>query len=183
MYDTEHINEYDDWISKSQLKRESKELHALGEVITKLTQSEFDRIDFADNDSFRQELVFARKLLNNPQFEPYRREMLHVERIMRSMEDEYITFLSSQVNTIKSKKVIGNANFHRLEKIRDDLLGENCKEALDQLIATNVRMDRNKLRTLIKKAKTDPDPNRQLAAKRELFRYVRDNLDLGEKNV
>ena len=98
MYDTEHINEYDDWISKSQLKRESKELHALGVEITKLSESEFERLDFTDHDTFRNELIFARKIINNSQHEPYRRQMLHIERLLRNMDEEFVEKTRSAVD-------------------------------------------------------------------------------------
>jgi ribosome-associated protein len=176
MYDTEHINEYDDWISKSQLKRESKELHALGVEITKLSESEFERLDFTDHDTFRNELVFARKIINNSQHEPYRRQMLHIERLLRNMDEEFVEKTRNAVDAIRNKKVVGNASFHRLEKMRDSLLGENSKEALDQIVAENNEIDRNKLRTLIKKAKKEIEEGKPPASSKELFRYLRDNI-------
>ena len=179
MHDTETINEYDDWISKSQLKRESKILHTLGEEIVCLSQTEFDRVDFTDHEDFRQELLLARKLKSNTQHEPYRREMLHVERLMRSMEEEFIARLRQDVDTIHGKKVAGNAAFHRLEKIRYDLLGENSKETLDALMAQESGLDRNKIRMLIKKARKEAAEGRPPAGSRELFRYLRENLSEG----
>jgi ribosome-associated protein len=182
MYDTERINEYDDWISKSQLKRESKELHALGVEITKLSETEFERIDFTDHDTFRNELVFARKIINNTQHEPYRRQMLHIERLLRDMDVEFVNKIKTEVDAIRNKKVVGNAAFHRLEKMRDGLLGENSKTVLDQIVAENNDIDRNKLRTLIKKAKKEKEEGKPPTSGKELFRYLRDNI-LGDQNV
>ncbi len=175
MYNTDHINDYEDWISKSQLKRESKVLHALGEEISKLSESEFDRIDFEDNDSFYKEMLIARQVINNPQHEPYRRQMLHIERLLRSMDEEFVGRLRNAVDVIKSKKVAGNAAFHRLEKLRDELLGENSRQVINDLLAKNYSIDRNQLRTLVAKAKQEVEQNKPLTNYRELFRFLRDN--------
>ncbi|MBQ8707114.1 MAG: DUF615 domain-containing protein [Succinivibrionaceae bacterium] len=177
MYDTEHINEYDDWISKSQLKRESKELHALGVQITKLSETEFSRIDFAGRDSLKKELITARKLINNTQHEPYRRQMLYVERLLRNQEENFTAELRNEVESIQNKKVVGYVYFHRLEKLRDSLLGDESTNVLNQLTSENTDLDRNKLRTLIKKAKTEKTEGKPPAASRELFRYLRDNIN------
>ena len=40
MYDTDRINEYDDWISKSQKKRDSKKLNNFAEKIVDLRDAE-----------------------------------------------------------------------------------------------------------------------------------------------
>lgn len=175
MYDTDQINEYDDWISKSQLKRESKILHALGEEISRLSESEFQRLDFEEHDTFYKEMLIARKLLNNPQFEPYRRQMLHIERLLRSLDEEFVQKLRTAVDVIKSKKIAGNAAFHRLEKLRLDLLGDNSLQIINELTAKNRSLDRNQLRTLVSKAKREKELGRSQECFRELFRFLRDN--------
>ena len=175
MYDTDQINEYDDWISKSQLKRESKILHALGEEISRLSESEFQRLDFEEHDTFYKEMLIARKLLNNPQFEPYRRQMLHIERLLRSLDEEVVQKLRTAVDVIKSKKIAGNAAFHRLEKLRLDLLGDNSLQIINELTAKNRSLDRNQLRTLVTKAKREKELGRSQECFRELFRFLRDN--------
>ncbi len=175
MYDTDQINEYDDWISKSQLKRESKILHALGEEISRLSESEFQRLDFEEHDTFYKEMLIARKLLNNPQFEPYRRQMLHIERLLRSLDEEFVQKLRTAVDVIKSKKISGNAAFHRLEKLRLDLLGDNSLQIINELTAQNRSLDRNQLRTLVTKAKREKEQGRSQECFRELFRFLRDN--------
>ncbi|MGN1356438.1 MAG: ribosome biogenesis factor YjgA [Succinivibrionaceae bacterium] len=175
MYDTDQINEYDDWISKSQLKRESKILHALGEEISRLSESEFQRLDFEEHDTFYKEMLIARKLLNNPQFEPYRRQMLHIERLLRSLDEEFVQKLRTAVDVIKSKKIAGNAAFHRLEKLRLDLLGDNSLQIINELTAKNRSLDRNQLRTLVTKAKREKELGRSQECFRELFRFLRDN--------
>lgn len=175
MYDTDQINEYDDWISKSQLKRESKILHALGEEISRLSESEFQRLDFEEHDTFYKEMLIARKLLNNPQFEPYRRQMLHIERLLRSLDEEFVQKLRTAVDVIKSKKIAGNAAFHRLEKLRLDLLGDNSLQIINELTAKNRSLDRNQLRTIVTKAKREKELGRSQECFRELFRFLRDN--------
>ena len=50
MYYTDKINEYDDWISKSQKKRDSKKLNVFAEQIVDLRDNEFERIDFGEAD-------------------------------------------------------------------------------------------------------------------------------------
>lgn len=61
MYYTDKINEYDDWISKSQKKRDSKKLNVFAEQIVDLRDNEFERIDFGEADFLKDELICAKK--------------------------------------------------------------------------------------------------------------------------
>lgn len=176
MYETDQINEYDDWISKSQLKRDSKKLHAIGESIVKLSQSEFERIDFSPNEDFKKELEEARRCKEITQFEPYRRQMLHIERVMRSLDEEYIEKLQNEISASISKKIGADAKLHRLEKLRGLLLSPKGNEILNSLCGMYRDLDRNKLRSLVSNAKKETTNSTNMNYSREVFRFLRDNI-------
>lgn len=176
MYDTDKINEYDDWISKSQKKRDSKKLYAIAEKIVDLRENEFDRIDFSDYSNLKEELVLARKFNRSNQFEPFRRQMLHIERLMRSIDELFTDELNNQIESTISRNNSVNTRFHRIEKLRDYLLAdESFMKMINNLVYLYPLLDKNKLRQYILNSRKNV-PNVQYY-KTELFRYLRDNIE------
>lgn len=176
MIETDKINDYDDWISKSQKKRDSKKLNSFAEQIVLLRDNEFERIDFADLDFLKDELILARKFHKNSQFEPYRRQMLHIERLLRSCDEVSIDSLKKQLDFTISKNISTNAKFHRLEQLRDFLIEtDNFMPIVNKLAYDNDQFDKNKIRQIIIKAKKNNEPNKQNFST-ELFRYLRDHI-------
>lgn len=176
MYYTDKINEYDDWISKSQKKRDSKKLNVFAEQIVDLRDNEFERIDFGEADFLKDELICAKKFKKNSQFEPYRRQMLHIERLLRSCDETLVSHLEEQVNFTISKKLANNTKFHRLEQLRNSLLtSDDYMQIVNKLSYSNESVDKNKLRQLIVKAR-DNKKTGNVNYSTELFRYLRDNI-------
>ena len=191
MYDTDRINEYDDWISKSQKKRDSKKLNNFAEKIVDLRDAEFQRLDFSELDFLEEELLIAKKIKKNCQFEPFRRQMLHIERLLRSCDEESIANLNKQLDFTISKNTANNAKFHRLEQLRNYLVtSDDYMTIVNKLAYSNEKIDKNKLRNLISKTKLSAQ-NMQTNFSTELFRYLRDNIEndqiikdlLNEKNI
>ena len=191
MYDTDRINEYDDWISKSQKKRDSKKLNNFAEKIVDLRDAEFQRLDFSELDFLEEELLIAKKFKKNCQFEPFRRQMLHIERLLRSCDEESIANLNKQLDFTISKNTANNAKLHRLEQLRNYLVtSDDYMTIVNKLAYSNEKIDKNKLRNLISKTKLSAQ-NMQTNFSTELFRYLRDNIEndqiikdlLNEKNI
>ena len=127
----------------------------------------------------------------NCQFEPFRRQMLHIERLLRSCDEESIANLNKQLDFTISKNTANNAKFHRLEQLRNYLVtSDDYMTIVNKLAYSNEKIDKNKLRNLISKTKLSAQ-NMQTNFSTELFRYLRDNIEndqiikdlLNEKNI
>lgn len=166
-------NEEDDgWVSRSSRKRHSRSLREIGKQIVALAESELEKIPFGDHDTLREACLYAKKL--KPRSEELRREFLHIEALMRGLDDDEVSAINAALEAVKSKLVAGNAAFHKLEELRERLIREGMPE-INRLIGEHPEYDRQKLRTLTDKARKElenPDGDRRFY--RELFKYLRD---------
>ena len=168
--------EEDNWVSRSSRKRDARALRDIGLSIIALSESEFERIPFGDDESLREACRNARKM--KPRSEELRREVLHVEALLRSRDEEEINNYREALVALSGGKVAGNATVHSLETIRNDLVAGGIA-AINQLIATNTDLDRQKLRSLVSKAKKEIETNSiEKRAYKELFQYLKQNINL-----
>ncbi|WP_274967799.1 ribosome biogenesis factor YjgA [Succinimonas amylolytica] len=171
-----HETDTDDgWVSRSSRKRHSHQLRDIGKKLVSLSESEFNRIPFGDHDSFREACLHAKKL--KPRSEELRREFLHIESLMRSLDESEVDAINTALEAIQSKCVAGNAAFHRLEELRDSLINEGMT-AINRLIGEHPEYDRQKLRNLTTRARMEMEkPAGEKRFYRELFKYLRDGSD------
>ena len=183
----DHNNFYDEtdaddgWVSRSSRKRHSHSLRDIGKKIVSLSESEFNRIPFGDHDSFREACLNAKRL--KPRSEELRREFLHIESLMLTLDENEVAAINTALEAIQSKCVAGNAVFHKLEELRDNLIREGIP-AINRLIGEHPEYDRQKLRNLTTKAQAEmgrPDGDRRFY--RELFKYLRDSVRTPSENA
>ena len=156
--------------SKSARKREAKRYEQLGRDLVMLGDQDFEKLDFGDNDELRSEMMTGRRLRG--QYESFRRQMMHVGRLLMTCD---ISELEKELKIIQGRRTSGSAELHRIEKIREDLIGPDGSAALNDIMGKCPSLDRSKIRALIKKAHAEEEQGRPPAASRELFRYIRDN--------
>ena len=156
--------------SKSARKREAKRYEQLGRDLVMLGDQDFEKLDFGDNDELRSEMLTGRRLRG--QYESFRRQMMHVGRLLMTCD---ISELEKELRIIQGRRTSGSAELHRIEKIREDLIGPDGSAALNDIMGKCPSLDRSKIRALIKKAHAEEEQGRPPAASRELFRYIRDN--------
>lgn len=135
-----------------------------------LGDQDFEKLDFGDNDELRSEMLTGRRLRG--QYESFRRQMMHVGRLLMTCD---ISELEKELRIIQGRRTSGSAELHRIEKIREDLIGPDGSAALNDIMGKCPSLDRSKIRALIKKAHAEEEQGRPPAASRELFRYIRDN--------
>ncbi len=166
--------EEDDWVSKSSVKRYGKHLRELGIKIVALSNSEFDRIPFEDDDTLKEACLTARKL--KARSEELRRELLHIEALLRSRED-FIERYETALQNVRNDSLVGQTAFYELEETRRKLLQDGIT-AINDLIAQHKELDRQKLRSLVTKAQKEiaDETNQNKKAYKELFQYLKNNL-------
>ena len=159
----------DDYPSKSQLKRESEALQNLGVELVNLKPSELAKVPM--DEELADAIELAHRLRGKK--EAWRRHLQFIGRLMRSRDTAEI---EQALDVIRSRHVAGNARMHKLELLREKLL-ENGDEAVNELVAQYHELDRQKLRQLVRQARKERLENKAPAAFRELFQYLRDELE------
>src|SRR5690554_6268795 len=112
----DHPDHDDDieWVSKSEMKRESHALQQLGMDLVKLKPSDLAKVPL--DEELKDAIALAHKLVNKR--EAQRRHMQFIGKLMRSRD---VTAIREALNAFDQKSAVANAHFHKLEQWRDRL--------------------------------------------------------------
>jgi ribosome-associated protein len=152
--------------SKSQLKRESSALQALGEQLTRLSPAILEKCALPGN------LLSAIEELHRippGKHGALRRHTQFIGRLMREVPDDIIDNIRKQldVNVHLEQK-----RFHDLEILRTELIAGN-NEVLTRLVSDHPDVDIQQLRHLIRNARKEAEQNQPPESSRKLFRLLR----------
>ncbi len=114
LYSPEEFDEVDDSPSRSQLKREMHALQQLGADLAALGDKVIKEADLPSE--VEKALLLIKKLTKH---EARRRHMQYVGKLMRTFDT---THVSEIVEAAKTGHTIKTAEFHRLEKVREQLI-------------------------------------------------------------
>jgi ribosome-associated protein len=165
--------------SKTDLKRESSELQKLGEALLTLRADLMERLQLPDK--LADALDAARKITN---FEGRRRQIQFIGKLMRGLDEETREAARQALQDQHQGSARETEALHLAERWRDELVAKD--EAFDQWVAEHPRSDTQQLRSLIRQARKDVQPDkasvsqglapRQGRAYREIFQLVREQL-------
>jgi len=163
------INEEDDnWVSKSQRKRECDEVLELGEKMIALNKEELAQIQM--DDELRRSIEEAQRIKSNSAL---KRQKHFIAKILRGLNDETLV---AQVERVLHKHDIYNADFKRMEKWRDSII-ENGDRGISDFLDAYPQADRSHLRQLLRNAAKEKKNNKPPAAYRQIFKYIREVVD------
>jgi ribosome-associated protein len=166
-----------DAASKTDLKRESAELQALGEALLDLRAGLFDKLDLGDK--LKDAIEEARRITN---FEGKRRQMQFIGKLMRGLDAATIDTVRIALDEQNRGPAQETAALHEAERWRDRLIADD--DALGGWIETHPGTDAQQLRALIRQARKDikagppGEAPRQAKAYREVFQLVRAQLSV-----
>lgn len=158
-----------EWISKSEMKRESHALQKLGESLVKLQPHELAKIPL--DEDLLEAIELAHRLQGKR--EGLRRHMQYVGKLMRTRD---VTDIVQALSGFEHKSAEVNAKFHKLELWRDRLIKEGDK-GVNALMASQRQLDRQKLRQLARTGRKELAAGLAPAAYRELFQYLKANVN------
>jgi ribosome-associated protein len=160
--------EESDRLSKSERKRQSTDLQALGEALIHLPDNEFEALPLPEN--LRDAVLLARRITKHGGL--YRQKQ-YIGKLMRRIDAEPIR---AAIAARRDHERLAALRFRRIEQWRDRLIAEG-PEAIDVLRAeTSASLDVPVLSALIQRARHERDSGEPLQAARELFRVLRDSL-------
>jgi len=169
------INDEDDnWVSKTQRKRECDEVLELGEKMITLNKEELSQINM-DNE-LRSALEEAQRIKSNSAL---KRQKHFIAKLMRGLDDKTLT---TQVERVLHKHDIYNADFKRMEKWRDAII-ENGDRGINDFIQQYPQADRSHLRQLVRNSVKEKKNNKPPAAYRQIFKYIREVVDNTSNNA
>ncbi len=157
------MSEDDDYISRSQLKREAEEAQRLGERLIALKEDELEALDLPE--SLVDAIRAARRI---HQHGALRRQRQLIGKLMRKID---IAPIRAALARREQDRQHAARAFKGLETWRERLLTEGA-EALDAWLAEHPDSDAGKLRALIDSASNAPTPAARKSASRALFRYL-----------
>ncbi|MDM0012906.1 ribosome biogenesis factor YjgA [Variovorax sp. J22P168] len=161
--------------SKTDLKRESAELQALGVALLELRSGLFDKLPLGDK--LRDAIEDARRITN---FEGKRRQMQFIGKLMRGLDTEVLDAVRVALEEQNRTPAAETAVLHEAERWRDRLIADD--DALGGWIETHPGTDAQQLRALVRQARKDikagppGEAPRQAKAYREVFQIVRAQL-------
>ena len=160
-------NTEEEWISKSQRKRDCDSLQHISDRLLKLKPEELALIDLPDE--LRDALHEAHRIRSNSAL---KRQRQYLGKIMRTCESDHI---KNQLNSIIHRNDTNTAQFKKIERWRDRLI-ENNKEVLGEIIQEFPELDRQHVHNLVRQATKEASANKPPAASRKLFKYLREAL-------
>ncbi len=166
--------------SKTDLKRESTALQALGEQLLTLRADLFARLSLPEK--LVDALAQARRITN---FEGKRRQMQFIGKLMRTLDEASLQETRDALDEQQKGSAQLTLSLHQAEQWRDQLIADDG--AFEQWLLAYPATDTQQLRALIRQARKDAIPvdnasvskglaPRQGRAFREVFQLVREQM-------
>jgi ribosome-associated protein len=154
------------FVSRTELKRDAKELHQLGVDIASLSKKQRETIPMDD------ELFEAMELADRlkTKTEAFRRHLNYLSKLLRLATN--IDDIINAYNIIQNKHAKGNVLFHKIEHLRDEII-ENGDSKINELVEQHPELDRQRLRQLARQAKKEKAANKPAKAYREIFQCLK----------
>ncbi|HXH03280.1 MAG TPA: ribosome biogenesis factor YjgA [Candidatus Competibacteraceae bacterium] len=151
--------------SRGQLKREAEALQALGERLVALKDSELTRLPLPEE---LAEAVHAARTITS--FGARRRQLQYIGKLMRRIDAEPIR---AALAALEASSAAAKRRLHRLEQLTAALLEDEAR-TLEALLAEHPAADVQRIRQLARNARKERDQGKPPAARRALFRYLRE---------
>lgn len=154
----------EEWISKSQLKRDSKDLQKLGKKLAALSAEQLSRVPL--NDKMIDAIELAHKLSHKRG--ALKRHFQFIGKILRSIDVEpIITAVERIEDADNSSKLL----LKKLEYWRDRILAEG-DIAINECCEQYTNMDRQKLRQLQRNYRQAPTDDKKARFARQIFKEL-----------
>lgn len=154
----------EDFISKSQIKREAEAAQDVGEKLIALRNEQLAQLDLPER--LYDAIMEAKRLTSNGAI---RRQKQFIGKLMRQVEVEPI---AAKFEEWERGNRAQTAKLHVVERWRERLLNDD--KAIGALLGEYPAADVQHLRTLIRNALKEQAANKPPKSSRELFKALRD---------
>lgn len=163
----------DEWVSKTQMKKQMNDLQALGMELTKLSSDTLKKIGL-DEDLF-EAIATYKKITSNSAL---KRQAQFIGRLMRDTDPAPI---EAYLAKLRGDNAAHNAFLQRVEQAHTRLLADDG--AITQFMADFPQADAGKLRTLIRNTKKEQEQNKPPKNFRALFQEIKAVMEAGQSDA
>ena len=155
--------------SRSQQRRDALDVLALAGQLATLEPGRLARLPVPEH--LLPHIAEARRITSHI---ARKRELAFLAKLMRRHDSTAFDSVRAALGENRDRQRQETAAMHRLEALRERLLGEAGDTALSGLIAQHPDVDRQQLRSLIRQARVEQaTPNKPPRAYRELFQLLK----------
>lgn len=161
---TEQQTDSIDFVSKSQLKRDSQRLRDLGAQLVNMAENQLQK--FSLDEPLKAAIYEARRLKNR---DAKRRQIRYIGKLMRNLD---LTEIEQALDKLDHQSQTFRQHSAKLEQWRDRLIHEG-DSAVEALIDTYPNADRQQLRNLQRQASREVKLDKPSNASLKLFKYLK----------
>ena len=157
--------------SRSQNRRDALDVLELAETLTGLSAAQLARLPIPD-----ELMPHIRDTQRITSYGARKRQIAFLAKQMRRQDDAALDAIRDAMSKDGEAARRETAALHRVEALRDALLGFEGDAAMTALLAEHPHADRQHLRQLVRNAHEERKRNKPPHAFRELFRELKDLL-------
>lgn len=165
--DIEHEGD-DDRPSRSQRRREALATLDFAGQLVALSPARLDKLDLPDD--VRAEIDNVRRIKAHG---ARKRQMAYLAKLMRRHDDEAFEAAHAALGEDRERSRREAAALHRLEALRQRLLDEG-DAVIEELASAHSDLDRQRLRSLVRQARSEQERGKPPRATREILRFLRE---------
>ncbi len=153
--------------SKSEIKREMHQLQDFAQKIVAMSKHQRSRLPLTDD--LKDAMIVADKITNK--HEALRRHIRHIAKILLETD---LAPIHQAMDIMANKHQQETAKFTRLETLRDTLI-EQGHPAIEELLEQSPKMERQKLKQLVRNAAKEKKSEKLGKHYHTLFVYLKQN--------
>lgn len=157
-------------ISKSEQKRDSKELQELALTIAKFNVTQ--RKTLPINEEIEAALRLADKIRGK--HDAYARNIRFISKQINDLDVDELKFAIEKIKNRHSFELVKNT---KLEEIRDSLINQGG-DLIEELLNEHSGLERQRLRQLVRQAAKEVKTEKLGKSYKELFKYLKDNISI-----
>ncbi|PCI56415.1 MAG: hypothetical protein COB45_05270 [Gammaproteobacteria bacterium] len=162
------IDEFEEELkSKTEIKKEMHQLQDFGQKLVEMSKHQRSRLPLSEE--LKYAMIVADKIRNKN--EALRRHIRHIAKILLETD---LAPIYQAIDVMANKHQQETAKFLRLEGLRDELI-EQGNDAVEALLAEFTKMERQKLKQLVRHAAKEKKAEKIGKHYRNLFTYLKEN--------
>ena len=156
--------EKDSDVSKTELKKDSKNIQQFGKKISELTINNIEAFKFPLN--IYEAVIGLKNLKSNS---AKKRQVQYLGKLLREFDLTHAFLVMKQLEVSSQKEIQRN---HIIEGWRDKLLSHN--DSITEFVDEYPKIDRQSLRQTISNAQKEKKDNKNPKYSRQLFKLIKD---------
>lgn len=155
--------------SRTQQRRDALAVLTLATQLVEMIPSRLAKLELPDD--VRDEIANVRKITSHI---ARKRQLGFLAKLMRRHDESTFDAVRAALGENRDKQRQETAAMHRMESLRERLLGDEGDVALSELAERHPTLDRQHLRSLVRQARIEKNtPNKPPRAYREIFQVLK----------